>query len=139
VQLLAGMWNNLWASILSGASNAWGSLSGMMGFASGGVVGHYAEGGPNKHPISIVGERGPEAVALPAGTRVLSHSDMMQAVSAGASGGGGGGQTININSPLIQNATISDPRGAEAVVMQIFEGLKTRVAAQGGSLVGATA
>ncbi|NUN94562.1 MAG: phage tail tape measure protein [Candidatus Omnitrophica bacterium] len=46
-----------------------------------------AGGGVTSHPIVKVGERGPELVALPAGSRVMSHADMMAAVRGFASGG----------------------------------------------------
>ena len=47
----------------------------------------FAAGGVTPHPIVKVGERGPELAALPVGTRIMSHSDMMSAVKGFASGG----------------------------------------------------
>ena len=47
----------------------------------------FAAGGVTPHPIVKVGERGPELAALPIGTRIMSHSDMMSAVKGFASGG----------------------------------------------------
>lgn len=47
----------------------------------------FASGGVTDHPIVKVGELGPELVALPVGSRVMSHSDMMTAAKGFASGG----------------------------------------------------
>jgi ABC-type transporter Mla subunit MlaD len=53
--------------------------------ASGGVVGHAAEGGPRSN-LTMVGEHGPELVSLPSGSSVRSNSDTTRMLS----GGGGG-------------------------------------------------
>ncbi len=58
--------------------------------ATGGTVKGFASGGKTKNAMVKVGERGSEIAALPVGTRVLSHPDMMRAVSQGASTIGGG-------------------------------------------------
>jgi hypothetical protein len=56
--------------------------------ATGGIVKGYAAGGQTRNPMIKVGERGMEMAALPVGSRVLSHPDMMRAVSQGESSGG---------------------------------------------------
>ena len=84
------------------------NIGNIPGFAQGGVVPGYAQGGKVQGFASggavrmiKVGERGPEMMAAPVGSRVVSHPDMMRAISqgaaAGASGGGGVSATFNIN------------------------------------------
>ena len=53
----------------------------------------FADGGVTKNTLSLVGERGPELVNLPKGSRVYSNSDSKKMV---AGSGGGGGNVINI-------------------------------------------
>jgi hypothetical protein len=50
-----------------------------------------ASGGLTRAATTMVGERGPELLSLPRGSRVLSHPDMMRAASSGGLGSGGGG------------------------------------------------
>ena len=78
------------SSVVSGIKLGLSSLENFWGVAKGGPSG-YAAGGVTDHSIVMVGERGPELAALPVGTRVLSHSDMMTAVTAGVRGYAGGG------------------------------------------------
>ena len=58
-------------------------------FADGGVV-----GGDNGFSLATVGERGMETVAMPTGTRVVSHADSMKAI-------GGDGQVIKLQGNFI--------------------------------------
>ena len=58
------------------------------GMATGGVVEGFASGGVTNHRIVEVGERGRELVALPVGSRVMSHPDMMRAAGSMPSGSG---------------------------------------------------
>ena len=51
----------------------------------------FSEGGVSSGGLSIVGEKGPELVKLPAGSRVHSNKESKKLVSSG-----GGGNTINI-------------------------------------------
>tara|TARA_R110000822_G_scaffold39458_1_gene108399 strand:- start:1208 stop:2761 length:1554 start_codon:yes stop_codon:yes gene_type:complete len=53
----------------------------------------FADGGVTGSGLSIVGERGPELVNLPAGSRVHSNADSRKMVS---SGGGGNNITVNV-------------------------------------------
>lgn len=83
------------------------NIGSIPGFAQGGVVPGYAQGGKVQGFASggavrmiKVGERGPEMMAAPVGSRVVSHPDMMRAISQGAAAGAGGGgvsATFNIN------------------------------------------
>ena len=77
--------------------------------ATGGLVKGYASGGQTRNPIVKVGERGSELAALPVGTRVLSHPDMMRAASQGMGGGGGGAAPIINNTFTINGAGETDP------------------------------
>jgi len=89
---------------LDGLRAAWDSVVGALpGFAGGGVIPGFQAGGVVQHRIVQVGERGPELVALPVGSRVMPHGEMRQAVQ-----GGGGGVTLNFNGPLIGSATIRE-------------------------------
>ena len=54
-------------------------------------IGLFAEGGVVNTPLQIVGEKGPELVNLPRGSRVHSNADSRKMV------GGGGSVTNNIN------------------------------------------
>lgn len=60
-------------------------LMGMFGFAEGGVT---------KQGVSLVGEKGPELVRLPTGSRVHSNTESKQMM---ASSGRGGGNNITVN------------------------------------------
>ena len=77
--------------------------------ASGGLVKGYASGGKTKSNIVKVGERGAELAALPTGTRVLSHPDMMRAAQQGAGGSSGGGDMVINNTFNINGAGETDP------------------------------
>jgi TP901 family phage tail tape measure protein len=58
------------------------STGGKALFETGGVVGGAATGGP-RGGWTLVGERGPELLPLPAGTMVRSHSDTQQMLASG--------------------------------------------------------
>lgn len=74
-------------------------MDGLLGFANGGVIPGFARGGVTHHRIVMVGEKGPEPVALPVGSRVMSHAEMTRAVSGGGGGGGVGGDggSVSVN------------------------------------------
>lgn len=55
------------------------------------LLGQHATGGTVSKPLQLVGERGPELVALPRGSRVYTNSDSQKML------GGGGGNTINVH------------------------------------------
>ena len=57
------------------------------------AINPFASGGVTGSGLSIVGERGPELVNLPAGSRVHSNADSRKMVS---SGGGGNNITVNV-------------------------------------------
>jgi hypothetical protein len=92
-----------------------GAIKGAVpGFAHGGVVGQAASGG-GRSGLTMVGERGPELLSLPPGSRVRSNSDSRRMTSA--SGGGAVGDfTITI-----------DGTG-------LLEGLRKVVRVQGGNV-----
>ena len=52
-----------------------------------------AEGGPVTTPLQVVGEKGPEIVSLPKGSRVHSNKDSQKMVNQNR---GGGGNVINV-------------------------------------------
>jgi hypothetical protein len=122
--MLAGAWSAVWNSmktdiqaaynfiagivskiegVLSGLNGALGGLPGkVLGsltsmFASGGVVGAAAAGGP-RSGWTLVGEMGPELVRIPPGTQVMNNA----ATAAMLAGGGGGGNSyqITVNVPV---------------------------------------
>ena len=49
------------------------------------TLGGFANGGVSSGGLAMVGERGAEVVAMPTGSRVLSHPDTMKAVGGGGS------------------------------------------------------
>ena len=62
----------------------------------------YANGGATGISMARVGEYGSEIAAFPNGTRIISHTETVQAIKDGSSGGGGIGTfspniSININ------------------------------------------
>jgi TP901 family phage tail tape measure protein len=92
------------------ARNANAAASGGGSFANGGVVGRangglikgYANGGATGISMARVGEYGSEIAAFPNGTRIISHTETVQAIKDGSGGGGGIGTfspniSININ------------------------------------------
>ena len=103
------------------AANAGGGMAtgGVVpGMATGGVVKGYASGGETDRRLIKVGERGPELLAAPVGSRVMSHPDMMKAARQG---GGGGGNVINMNATFAVDAKgIQSPR-------EFFERMKPDV------------
>lgn len=66
-----------------------GAVKRFFGFASGGIVGRAAEGGPRNN-LTMVGEHGPELVDLAPGSRVRSNPDTRRFMAAS----GGGGRTV---------------------------------------------
>lgn len=90
--------------------------------ADGGVIKGYAMGGVTNHGISMVGERGAELAALPVGTRVMSHPDMMRAVSRGEGGMGGGasGRSLGDIKPVF-NVTINGETNPDKLMQRLKE------------------
>lgn len=91
------------------------NIPGVPGFASGGVVKGYASGGVTDARLIKVGERGPELLAAPVGSRVLSHPDMMKAAQRGQREAGPITQTFQI---MVDASGVNDPT-------QMFEIIKT--------------
>lgn len=60
-----------------------GGVGAGVGIGSGGIVG-FASGGVSSGGMAIVGERGPELVNLPAGTRVHNAGDTQRMLAGGA-------------------------------------------------------
>jgi hypothetical protein len=76
------------------ASGAWAAaIAATIGFyvakKLGGFFGFHADGGTVKTPMQIVGERGPELVSLPRGSRVHTNAESKRMAA-------GGGNTFNI-------------------------------------------
>jgi TP901 family phage tail tape measure protein len=90
---------------------------GAIGLATGGVVKGYAAGGTTDARLIKVGERGPELMAAPIGSRVLSHPDMMKAAASGQRSAGN--TTLNATF-AIDASGIQDP-------VAFFEELKPTV------------
>jgi phage-related protein len=80
-----------------------GSLVSGLGFASGGVVGTAAAGGP-RAGWTLVGEMGPELVRIPPGSQVLNNA----ATAAMFGGGGGGGNTYQISVNVAPGGNLAD-------------------------------
>ena len=70
-------------------------------FAAGGLMPAFAGGGMMPS-MALVGERGPEVVALPRHSRVVPHQEAMNALRGGG-GGGGGDITVTINNPVVRS------------------------------------
>jgi hypothetical protein len=81
------------SSINSALGGIPGKLLSTLGFASGGIVGAAAGGGP-RGGLTWVGERGPELVRLPLGSQVYPSG---QSMAMAAHGVRGGGDTFNIH------------------------------------------
>ncbi|MCL4735378.1 MAG: phage tail tape measure protein [Candidatus Omnitrophica bacterium] len=119
----------------------------------------FADGGTTASRIVMVGERGPELAALPVGTRVMSHADMMHAAEGFANGGvvgmnratqylssglsdtpGGrasaAGATMNINSPLVnvQRVDASSQADVDKFIKQVSDVFKRQLSGLGLSL-----
>jgi TP901 family phage tail tape measure protein len=88
------------------------------GFANGGVVPGFASGGVvGGHRIVRVGEMGPEMVALPSGSRVMSHGDMMRSVQANS----------GTNISIAINGGVTDRNAAEHLAREIDRRLRDRL------------
>jgi phage-related protein len=88
-----------------------GSIGSMFGFASGGVVGGAAAGGP-RSGWTLVGEMGPELVRIPPGSQVMNNA----ATSAMLAGGGGsGGNTYNLT---VQVPPVANPSAVGRAVVE---------------------
>ena len=99
LEAIRNMWINVWDFIgnyaqgtlnwvLDMVSRGWDAIRDLGsewfgGWAAGGVLQAFAEGGTVKHQMALVGERGPEAIALPNGTRVMPHGEMRTALGQG--------------------------------------------------------
>ncbi len=90
VKKLGSDWSSTTKTIMSAAQDAYEAIR-KVATAAGTKTRAYAAGGITDHPMVMVGERGPELAALPVGTRILSHEDMMAATSAGVRGFADGG------------------------------------------------
>ncbi len=90
VQKLGSDWSSTTKTIMSAAQDAYEAIR-KVATAAGTKTRAYAAGGITDHPMVMVGERGPELAALPVGTRILSHEDMMTAASMGVRGFADGG------------------------------------------------
>lgn len=136
-----------WESFVSWWRGVWNSVTGWFGgmpaipapataaFASGGVVGFAAGGvvGRDVAPI-VVGERGPEAMIAPVGSRIVSHEEAIAAL-----GGAGGDYSVHVavNHPVVRDeADLS--RLTEAIAQevsraqrQMFDRRMTGVGARG--------
>lgn len=96
------------------------------GAAAGEAVGFFEHGGIVNTPLQIVGERGPELIAAPRGSRVFTASDT-RAMLAGAGAGGGG--SITIQGPLIGTAHIASNMDVDQIGRRLIE--KTNAALMG--------
>lgn len=81
------------------ASNGGGMANGgvIPGRANGGVIKGYANGGATGIGMARVGEYGSEIAAFPQGTRIISHTETVQAVRDGAKSQGIGTFSPNIS------------------------------------------
>jgi hypothetical protein len=112
---LQPVWNFI-SNILGGIAELLGFSSGgvIPGLVAGGIVPALAAGGVTPSRVVRVGERGPELLSAPIGSRVLSHSDMMRAASTDFGGGG----SRSINDPVI-NINIEGALDADEIVSKI--------------------
>lgn len=103
--------SNLWGGLTNGLSSAVGTITSLINGAIGAVnslinainripaidlpnIPGFATGVRNfGGGLAVVGERGPELMALPAGSSVFSNSESRRMIAGGA---GGGGQTNNL-------------------------------------------
>jgi len=98
-------------------------------------MGAHAAGGKTRHPLAMVGERGPEVVALPVGSRVMPHGEMRGLVgslpkfAAGGVMGLGRPTMPEINdptsmhyiNPMVTPNYSAVMRGAGAAIMRRYE------------------
>lgn len=99
-------------------SGDFGSLPALYGKAAGGP----ASG------LTLVGERGPEIVALPRGAQVYGSLDTERMLR-----GGGGGVTLNFGAPLVhvEHMNADDPASVEMMSRRLYEHISSRMAARG--------
>jgi len=91
-----------------------GDVLGGLGGLLGKIPGFQAGGYIPSAQLAVVGERGPELVALPGGSRVYSNSE--------SRGMGGGGQTINNYGRINNIFPNADPRVALRETDRLFRG-----------------
>jgi hypothetical protein len=95
---------------VNGLVDAYNELADTLGLSKLGHIGHVAGGAQSfGGGLAIVGELGPELVALPGGSRVFSAAETRSLASAAS----GGSQTTTIN---IDARGTTDPRGVEDAV-----------------------
>lgn len=92
---------------------------GLFGFAGGGVIGtnqgvpRFASGGSSGGGLAIINERGPEPIALPEGSRVMSHEEMRQIVGRSAMSG------HTFNAPLVGNVILQNSADEDRLVRKL--------------------
>lgn len=122
---LRGVWNTTWKAIQSVAETVMAVIDGIVGrviaaintlrslaseaigFARQVIPGFQSGGMIASNRVALVGERGPELVALPGGSRVIPNGQLQ-------GGGGGGGLVIAFNGPVYGMSDF-EARVAEAV------------------------
>ena len=98
------------------------SLPGWIGGLGGlgGLLGFHQAGGIVRTPLQIVGERGPELAALPAGSRVFSNAQSRQMLAGAAPGGG---NTYNLSFHF-DGPVLGDQSQANALVQWLLPALR---------------
>jgi hypothetical protein len=121
--------------ILNAISTAFEAVGEFLGFAGGGQIPGFAEGGVVRkasgggvggipeNRLVMVGERGPEIISAPVGSRVLSNKDMKEAI-----GGNGGEGGITINTGPV---TIREEADIQKVANGLFSLMQQRANGQG--------
>jgi len=138
---VVGFFQGIWSSITEIFQSAWAriapivkALQSALSFVrealgletAPATVPAYASGGVARGGLALVGERGPELAALPAGTRILSHRDTVQALNQSQN------NSVNISGITINVQSNTDPQGVvRAVADRLGDEIKRSLMARG--------
>lgn len=92
----------------------------------------FADGGVSPGGMALVGEEGPELVALPRGARVYSNSESRRIAGRGGVAAGAGGLTVNVH---VAGSVMTE----RDLVRAVYDGIHAHVGAGNPSLWGARA
>ena len=113
--------------ILQKLQGAWAAIKGAVGFGGSRAPVHaFASGGVARGGFALVGERGAELAALPAGTRILSHRETVQALNQSQD------NSVNISGITINVSGSAEPRSvAREVASRLGDEVKRSLMARG--------
>lgn len=115
------------APIVDKLQSAWSFVKGAVGFeTTTAAIPAYASGGVTRGGLALVGERGAELAALPAGTRILTNRETRQALAQSQN------NSVNISGITINVQSNTDPQGVvRAVADRLGDEIKRSLMARG--------